>query len=227
MGTRRQWAKDFAAALGNANPSASTLSWISAWLAKENTRARFNPLATTYNLPPNTDFNSVGVKNFATRNQGIEATVRTLRGAHAGYADIIKGIATNDPQTAANGLMVAPWGTNGAAVMAVWKTSDVGDAMLKSEPETATSSSIAKPEPPPSNVPLHTPERIPLDGVNPIGPESANQETYVSPYGELTPSIRTAYVIGGFFLVLVAGFLAFKTYVPVTTIAKTVAEVAL
>lgn len=217
MGTRRQWARDFAAALGNPNPSADTLSWISAWLAGENTRAVYNPLATTYDLPPNTNFNSVGVKNYTTRNQGIEATVRTLRGQHTGYADIVKGIVQNDPQTAANGLLVAPWGTNGAAVMARWKSGDVGDALLLSE------SSTEKATPSEPNVPLHTPERIPLSGVNPFGAESGNQETYVSPYGELSGGLRTAYVLGGTFLVLVAGFLAIKTYVPVTQIVKAAA----
>lgn len=225
MGTRRQWGRDFAAALGNGNPNAATLSWISAWLAKENTKAKFNPLATTYDLPPNTDFNSVGVKNFTTRAQGIEATVRTLRGQHRGYADIIKGIVQNDPDTAAAGLLVAPWGTNGAAVLALWKSGDVGDGLLRSEPNTESATPSERATEP--NVPVHTPERIPLSGVNPLGAETGNQETYVSPYGELSGGLRTAYVVGGMFLVLVAGFLAVKTYVPVTQVVKTAAEIAL
>lgn len=223
MGTRRQWAKDFAAALGNNNPSASTLSWISAWLAKENTKAAFNPLATTYDLPPNTDFNSHGVKNFRTRNQGIEATVRTLRGQQQGYAGIIEGIVKNDPQTAANSLMVAPWGTNGAAVMAVWKARDVGDGLLRSEPETTgekatPSQQQEKPQP------VHPPERIPLGGVNPMGPEAEVGTDYSDDL--LSPSVRTAYVIGGSLLFITAVFLAFKTYVPITQVVKTVASVA-
>src|SRR6266511_2364082 len=221
MGTRRQWAIDFAAALGNANPTASTLSWISAWTANENTRAKYNPLATIYDLPPNTDFNSVGVKNFTTRAQGIEATIRTLRGQHSGYADIIKGIVNNDPQTSANGLLVAPWGSNGASVMAEWKLHDVGDQMLLSEPETVQAKGTKET---PGNVPVHTPERIPLGGVNPMGPEAENAPTVAE--GEITPGLRTAYVIGGFFLVVIAGFLAVKTYVPVTQVVKTIAEVA-
>lgn len=223
MGTRRQWAKDFAAALGNANPSAATLSWISAWLAKENTRATFNPLATTYDLPPNTNFNSVGVKNYTTRNQGIEATVRTLRGQHVGYADIIKGIVSNDPETAANGLMVAPWGTNGAAVKALWKSNDVGEGLLRSEPEGTVESVKPSNQTEPSPTPLYTPERIPLGGGNlgaPSGGGLSESENEL-PYG-----VRTAYVIGGGFLVLIAGILAFKTYVPVTQVVKTVAAVA-
>jgi hypothetical protein len=229
MGTRRQWAIDFAAALGNPKPNAATLSWISAWLAKENTKATFNPLATTYKLPPYSDFNPVGVKNYTTRNQGIEATVRTLRGAHQGYSGIIEGIVRNDPQKAADSLMVAPWGTNGAAVMLLWKTSDVGDGLLRSEPENVAETvrrsdgTKTPPETTPGNVPVHTPERIPLEGVNPLGPETEIESDFE---GGLTGGLRTAYVLGGVFLVLIAGFLAIKTYVPVETVVKTVAAVA-
>ena len=49
MGTRGQWATDFAKALGNPEPSADIVNWISAWTKAEGTKARFNPLATLPN----------------------------------------------------------------------------------------------------------------------------------------------------------------------------------
>jgi hypothetical protein len=224
LGTRRQWARDFAAALGNTTPSASLLSWISAWAAKENSHATYNPLNTTYDLPPNTNYNSVGVKNYTTRNQGIEATVRTLRGNHTGYADIVKGIVQNDPQTAANGLLVAPWGTNGAAVMALWKTTDVGDGMLPNEPTTETvHQSASTPTPP-----LHSGHGdVPTGGTDlESGHLRGSAGEADLEEGSLSTGKRTLYVVGGGFLVLVAGILAIKTYVPITQVVKTVAAVA-
>lgn len=220
MTTREQWSREFASALGNANPTTSTLNWISAWTAKEGTKARFNPLATKYDLKPNTNFNSVGVKSYESRAQGIDASVRTLRGDHAGYADIIKGIVQNDPQTAANGLKAAPWGTNGTAVETLWKTTDVRSQQLESESGSSTPSQGVFPRPSPPTSEIST--------VNPIGPEAANRETYTSPYtdGELSNGVRSVYVIGGVLMVVVSILLAIKTYVPITQVVKTVAAVA-
>lgn len=41
--------------------------------------AAFNPLNTTYNLPPCSDFNSFGVKNYESIVQGEKATVDTFQ----------------------------------------------------------------------------------------------------------------------------------------------------
>ena len=49
-----------------------------AWQAQESTSARFNPLATTHVMPGATAFNSVGVRNFVTIAQGLEASRATL-----------------------------------------------------------------------------------------------------------------------------------------------------
>lgn len=49
-----------------------------AWMAGENTKARNNPLATTRPYPRATNYNSVGVKHYATLRDGITATVETL-----------------------------------------------------------------------------------------------------------------------------------------------------
>ena len=48
------------------------------WQGYENTNACWNPLATTWGRPGSSDFNSVGVKNYANRDDGIAATANTL-----------------------------------------------------------------------------------------------------------------------------------------------------
>jgi hypothetical protein len=63
-----------------------------AWSRKENTRARWNPLATTLRKPGSTDFNlveaGVAVQDYPDRTTGIEATAETLSLGH--YLAIIK-----------------------------------------------------------------------------------------------------------------------------------------
>ena len=48
------------------------------WARWENTTANFNPLACTDSSLPSTTFNSDGVREFATFEDGITATIRTL-----------------------------------------------------------------------------------------------------------------------------------------------------
>jgi hypothetical protein len=49
-----------------------------AWQVAESTQAAWNPLATTRRMPGSTDFNSVGVQNFQSLAQGLEATWGTI-----------------------------------------------------------------------------------------------------------------------------------------------------
>ena len=52
---------------------------VSAWEQAEGTKASFNPLATTQSgFSGETRFNSVGVKNYATYQDGIDANVHAL-----------------------------------------------------------------------------------------------------------------------------------------------------
>jgi hypothetical protein len=51
---------------------------LEAWERAEGGSARWNPLNTTFDQPPCTDYNSAGVKNYDTPVGGIAATARTL-----------------------------------------------------------------------------------------------------------------------------------------------------
>jgi hypothetical protein len=60
---------------------------IESWIGREGGGGANNPLNTTYPLGGATSFNSVGVKNYPSAQDGIQATVDTLNGG--GYQDII------------------------------------------------------------------------------------------------------------------------------------------
>jgi hypothetical protein len=62
-----------------------------AWQAQESTSARFNPLATTHDMPGAVAFNEVGVRDFVSVGQGLQATLATLEAPveSYGYAPIL------------------------------------------------------------------------------------------------------------------------------------------
>lgn len=132
MTTRAEWSKMLANALGNQVPDDDTIKWIAAWTAQENTKARYNPLATTQKWDGATDFNTVGVKNYPSPEIGIQATVKTLSYSFDGYQDIRDGIRTNNPEQAMDGLFKAPWGSNATSVQRIWLTTDVRNQQLPS-----------------------------------------------------------------------------------------------
>ena len=73
-----QWAKDFLTQLG-APVTASNVQAITAWEQAEGTKAAFNPLATTQSgFAGETQFNSVGVKNYASYQDGLDANVKVI-----------------------------------------------------------------------------------------------------------------------------------------------------
>ncbi len=62
------------------------------WRLSEGGAARFNPLNTTYRLQGSTDYNSVGVQNYRSWDDGVLATVRTLMQAGYGFPRIVSEI---------------------------------------------------------------------------------------------------------------------------------------
>ena len=74
---RTQWATDLLNRLGMPVTSENVKA-LAAWAQAEGTKAGFNPLATTQSMPGASSFNSVGVKNYASYTDGLQATVQTL-----------------------------------------------------------------------------------------------------------------------------------------------------
>lgn len=133
MGTRGAWANDFLKALGNTAPSEDTQKLVAAWTRAENTLAKYNPLATTFSTDTSTKFNSAGVKNYPTREEGIRASVQTLQGNHAGYSELLQGLVTNDPRRALASGGFDTWGSHTSAVGLLYASGDYREEPLKSE----------------------------------------------------------------------------------------------
>ncbi len=58
--------------------SKENMKFLYAWRQSEGKAGKYNPFNTTHKLPNSTNFNSVGVKNYATLEDGLDATLKTL-----------------------------------------------------------------------------------------------------------------------------------------------------
>ena len=106
--------EDFAAAvikgLGG-TPTPQSISNMLMWEGKEggnwSNTAKFNPLNTSYQEQGSTNFNTgksgSGVQAYLSWQQGIDATIKTLTGAHAadrGYTNIVKSLTSGGASNA-------------------------------------------------------------------------------------------------------------------------------
>jgi peptidoglycan hydrolase CwlO-like protein len=82
---------------------------VVAWESAEGTAAAYNPLATTHDFPGATDFNSVGVENYPSLRDAIQATNDTLvlGSPTYGYGAVLASLS-----------MCAPAESTGAAINA-------------------------------------------------------------------------------------------------------------
>jgi hypothetical protein len=105
-----QWAKDFLAKL-NMPVTAENVRAITAWEQAEGTKASYNPLATTQGgFAGETTFNSVGVKNFADYQDGLDANVKVI--TNGLYGNILSALQQgNDANAVAQAVANSPWGT--------------------------------------------------------------------------------------------------------------------
>jgi peptidoglycan hydrolase CwlO-like protein len=83
-----EWAQAFLPSLG-AGTGKENLIAIVAWETAEGTEATWNPLATTKDMPGASTYNSHGVKNYLTMEQGVEASKLTVELPNRGYEPII------------------------------------------------------------------------------------------------------------------------------------------
>lgn len=80
-----------------------------------NNTANYNPLNTTQTASGASSVNSVGVKAYGSWQQGLAATLQTLRnGNYGGILGALK--AGNNPGAVASAIGSSPWGTNGSLV---------------------------------------------------------------------------------------------------------------
>ncbi len=109
--TRGAWATALLQAIGAPTCQNNMVSLV-AWQTAENTRATFNPLATTMPAGRAGTFNSSGVKNYASLLDGINATVQTLQAGYAtfGYGWILYRLGRCDPpEITAGAINASSW----------------------------------------------------------------------------------------------------------------------
>ena len=105
-----QWGRDFLTRLGMP-VTAENMRLMKAWQQAEGTAARFNPLATTQSgFAGETQFNSVGVKNYTSYEDGLNANVKVI--TNGLYKNILAALqAGNSAETTAQAITNSPWGT--------------------------------------------------------------------------------------------------------------------
>jgi len=107
--TYGEWAGHAMGALG-VSGCQNNLVLMVAWEVSEYTQASWNPLATTLWMPGATTFNSAGVKNYMSLEQGLAATVGTLHKSGHGYEAILSNLAScSDPMTTGLAVNASDW----------------------------------------------------------------------------------------------------------------------
>lgn len=90
--------------------SDENLKFLYAWRQAEGKAGNYNPFNTTHGMPGATNFNTVGVKNYRTMEDGMVATIKTLKNGR--YDCIVNGL--RDDIGASNIAMcksLKTWGT--------------------------------------------------------------------------------------------------------------------
>lgn len=96
------------------------------WMQAEGNAGRFNPLNTTLRMRGSTDFNSVGVQNYVSLEQGVEATAKTINdgadraGDPLGYKPIRRRLRLVIPaRWVLQAIGDSRWGTDGDLLLRV------------------------------------------------------------------------------------------------------------
>src|SRR5215831_18398395 len=111
------WAQGVLRGIG-APATPGNLKFLNAWQQAEGGGASFNPLNTTQPAGGAGSYNSVGVRNYRSPQQGVQATVRTLLNGH--YDEIVSGMRSGaHPAQLAAAVGASPWGTSGATIASV------------------------------------------------------------------------------------------------------------
>ena len=99
-----------------AEPTKDNMLFMYAWRQSEGGKAKNNPFNTTMKMPGATNISntSVGVKNYSTPEEGIEATCKTLKNGRDkyGYDKIIDGLKNDiGLKQLSDAVVNSKWGT--------------------------------------------------------------------------------------------------------------------
>jgi hypothetical protein len=125
--TPTSFAESLLRALG-IKATAGSLKGVIGWEHAEggnwNNAAKNNPLNTTLRAAGAKSINSVGVKSYGSWEQGLAATVKTLKNGK--YAKILSALRSGDPMAIADAIGSSPWGTSGGLVKGAIASAKVG-----------------------------------------------------------------------------------------------------
>lgn len=110
------WQKQILTGVG-APVTPQNLKAFNAWAQAEGGTASNNPFNTTEPMPGATSYNSVGVRNYLNPQQGINATIQTLKGPIGNYGPILAALrAGNNPMAVAKAIAGSQWGTGSGVI---------------------------------------------------------------------------------------------------------------
>jgi hypothetical protein len=116
--TRNEFAHDLLRELGYPRDKSNLYALVALMQAETGSEpekgAKFNPLNTTKKMPGSTPYNSIGVQNYTSYQQGLDATSSTLREKGHDYGPIRRHLRNADPapQTL-RAWQDSDWGTGG------------------------------------------------------------------------------------------------------------------
>jgi peptidoglycan hydrolase-like protein with peptidoglycan-binding domain len=125
MTSRAEWVGAFLDRVDRPRTQANLLAVLT-WIRSEfggsaPIPAHWNPLATTFDLDPNTEFNSAGVRNYADFPQGVEANGHTLENGARGYDAILGALAQgDDPVRTIDAVHASAWGSKPTREVLAW-----------------------------------------------------------------------------------------------------------
>lgn len=107
--TRYEWIKDLNHALGNTQPTHEVEEFLLGWTFVESSPpgAMYNLLNTTERASGSTNFNSVGVQNFTSYQQGIDVTATLLKHSIF-YTHLYAALKNNDIKALGYGATMSP-----------------------------------------------------------------------------------------------------------------------
>ena len=125
---QEQWARALLGRLGYKTSKANVTA-VMAWMRAEgghwNNTAHYNPLNTTQRMSGASSMNSVGVKAYTSWEQGLQATVITLKNGY--YRSILGAFKNGSSASAvANAVVNSPWGTKHISVSGINVTGQTG-----------------------------------------------------------------------------------------------------
>ena len=120
------------------------VGWVNAEGGNWHNDARYNPLNTTQGMPGAGNTGTQGnIKVYRDWNQGIDATVKTLRNGK--YGAILQALKGNDPTAVARAIQGSPWGTKGDLIMRTIASAKGHPAQVDDAASSAATAAVSAP----------------------------------------------------------------------------------